>query len=389
MKKVTLALVLGFISALSFSQKTNDSIIQDSQIQQNSAQRAISSNVGNALTVGGYGEIVYYQPEGDNGKLDVQRMILMLGYKFNDKVQFFSEIEVEHAAEIFLEQAFVNYNVANNLNLRAGLMLVPMGIINEYHEPTTFNGVNRPSMDRAIVPTTWREIGVGLTGRVNSVSLTYQAYVFNGFKSTNADGTGLIGGSNGLRGGRQKGIESTVNKPNFSTKVDYYGILGLRMGLSGYVGRTQADDEIDYVPGADVGLSMVGLDARYVFNRFSARGQFIYASLTDTEAYNNLTGKDLGSALSGWYAEAAYNLLPEDKEQKLDLFARYEKFNTHADTDGTLVANDSYNRNELTMGLSYHIAPGVVLKGDYQFLDNATAGNDVKKQLNFGVGVWF
>src|SRR5680860_131649 len=389
MKKVTLALMLGFVSALSFSQTTNDSIIKDSQIQQNSAQRVISAKDGNAVTLGAYGEMVYNQPEGDNGKLDVHRLVLLLGYQFNDKVQFFSEIEFEHVKEVFVEQAFVNYNVANNLNLRAGLMLVPMGIINEYHEPTTFNGVERPGMDRSIIPTTWREIGVGLSGRINSVSLSYQAYVFNGFKSTNADGTGLIGGSNGLRGGRQKGIESTINKPNFSAKVDYYGILGLRMGLSGYVGRTQADDEIDHVDGADVGLSMVGLDARYVFNRFSARGQFIYASLTDTEAYNNLTGNDLGSALSGWYAEAAYNLLPKDKEQKLDIFARYEKYDTHTDTDGTLVANDSYNKDELTMGLSYHIAPGVVLKGDYQILDNAAAGNDVSNQLNFGVGVWF
>lgn len=389
MKKVTLTLMLGFVSVLAFSQTDKDSIIQDSQIGQNSAQRVISAKDGNAVTLGAYGEVVYNQPEGDNGKLDVHRMVLLLGYQFNDKVQFFTEIEVEHVEEIYIEQAFVNYNVANNLNLRAGLMLVPMGIINEYHEPTTFNGVSRPGMDGAIVPTTWREIGVGLSGRINSASLNYQAYVFNGFKSTNADGTGLIGGSSGLRGGRQKGIQSTVNKPNFSTKVDYYGILGLRLGLSGYIGRTQADDAIDHVEGADVGLSMLGLDARYVFNQFSARGQFIYASLTDTEAYNNLTGRDLGSALSGWYAEAAYNLLPQDKEQKLDIFARYGKYDTHADTDGSLVANDSYNRDELTMGLSYHIAPGVVVKGDYQFLDNAAPGNDLKKQLNFGIGVWF
>jgi len=389
MKKVTLSLMLGFVSALSFSQTTKDSINQDSLIQQNTEQHAISEKEENAVTFGAYGEIVYNQPEGDNGKLDVHRLVLLLGYEFSDKVQFFSEIEIEHVEEVYVEQAFINYNVANNLNLRAGLMLVPMGIINEYHEPTTFNGVERPGMDRSIIPTTWREIGVGLSGRVNSASLSYQAYVFNGFKSTNADGTGLIGGSNGLRGGRQKGIESTVNTPNFSAKVDYYGILGLRMGLSGYVGRTQADDEIDHLQGADVGLSMVGLDARYVFNRFSARGQFIYASLTDTKTYNDLTENDLGSALSGWYAEAAYNLLPEDKEQKLDLFARYENYDTHADTDGTLVANDSYNRDELTMGLSYHIAPGVVLKGDYQILDNAASGNDVNNQLNFGIGVWF
>jgi len=389
MKKVVLSVMLGVVGLTSFAQNVKDSITFDPQKQQNSAQRILSANNGNAVTIGAYGEVVYNQPEGDNGTLDVHRLVMLLGYRFSDKVQFFTEIEFEHVNEVYVEQAFVNYNVANNLNLRAGLMLVPMGIINEYHEPTTFNGVNRPSMDHDIVPSTWREIGVGLSGRINSASLSYQAYIFNGFKSTEEDGTGLIGGSSGLRGGRQKGIESTINKPNFSTKVEYYGVPGLRMGLSGYFGRTQAPDAIDEVPGADVGLSMVGLDARYVYGKFSARGQYIYASIEDSEAYNTLTGRDLGSALAGWYAEAAYNVLPRDNAQKLYAFARYEQYDTHADTDGTLVANKAYDRNDVTMGLSYHVAPGVVFKGDYQIFDNALDGNQSKNQLNFGVGVWF
>ncbi|NJW55099.1 porin, partial [Salinimicrobium oceani] len=136
--------------------------------------------------LGAYGEITYNQPEGDNGELDVQRLVMLLGYQFTDEVQFFTEIEFEHVEEVYVEQAFVNYNFARNINFRAGLMLVPMGIINEYHEPTTFNGVERPAIAGSIIPTTWREIGLGLTGRINSANLTYQAYVFNGFKSTDA-----------------------------------------------------------------------------------------------------------------------------------------------------------------------------------------------------------
>ena len=161
------------------------------------------------------------------------------------------------------------------------------------------------------------------------------------------------------------------------------------MGLAGYFGRTQAADEVDMLEGADVGMSMVGLDARYVYRRFTARGEFIYASLSDTEDYNALTGRDLGSALSGWYAEAAYNLLPMTNKQKLFAFARYEDYDTHADVEGSLVENPAYDRNDITMGLSYHIAPGVVFKGDYQIKDNAVEGADAKNQLNFGVGVWF
>jgi hypothetical protein len=389
MKKLILSVVLGASSLVSFAQTEKDSITFDPQQQQNSAQRILSANNGNAVTIGAYGEVVYNQPEDANGKLDVHRLVMLLGYQFTDKVQFFSEIEFEHVKEVYVEQAFVNYNVANNVNLRAGLMLVPMGIINEYHEPTTFNGVSRPSMDHDIVPTTWREIGVGVTGRLNNANLTYQAYLFNGFKSINGDGDGLIGGKSGLRGGRQKGAESTINTPNLSAKVEYYGILGLRMGLSGYFGRTQASNDFKDLDGADVGLSMVGLDARYRYNRFSARGQYIYASLTDTEAYNELTGRDLGSVLSGWYAEAAYNLLPSMNEQKLYAFARYEDYDTHAETAGNLSANPAYDRNEITFGLNYHVAPGVVFKGDYQIKDNASETANAMDQFNLGVGVWF
>jgi hypothetical protein len=287
---------------------------------------------------------------------------------------------------VFVEQAFLQYTLSDNINLRGGLMLVPMGILNEYHEPTTFNGVERPSIDGSIVPTTWREIGFGVSGKFDDASLRYQAYVFNGFASVN--GKNVLGGSNGLRNGRQKGIQSTINSPNFAAKLDYYGLPGLRLGLSGYFGRTQAEDDEDDVDGSDVGISMVGLDARYAYQRFTARGQFIHADLSDTEAYNALYSSDLGSALQGWYLEAAYNLLPLTKQQQLFAFARYEDYDTHASVEGGLLKNASYDPNEWTLGLSYKVAPGAVVKADYQIKDNATS-TERPNQLNFGIGVWF
>jgi len=391
--KNTLTIITILISLIAFSQTSQDSITFNPQKQLNAAQRLLSGNYGKAITVGAYGEVTYNQPEGQNGELDVQRLVLLFGYKFNDKTQFVTEVEFEHVEEVFIEQAFINYNVASNISLRGGLMLIPMGIINEFHEPTTFNGVERPAVDNLIVPTTWREIGVGVSGRFNEISLGYQAYIFNGFKSASSDGeggiNGILKGSNGLRSGRQKGIKSTVNSPTISAKLDYYGVPGLRLGLSGYFGKTQAEDDVDNIDGTTIGVSMIGLDARYAYQRFTARGQFIHADLSDTEAYNNLTGRDLGSALQGWYIEGAYNLLPQDKSQRLFAFARYEQYDTHSKTDGGLERNDAYNRNDLTTGLSYHIAPGVVLKGDYQFRDNAASGIDVANRLNFGIGVWF
>ena len=386
-----LAFLLLFVS-LVYTQTKTDSITLIPQSQLNAAQRLLSGNFGSAVTVGAYGEILYNQPEGDNGELDIQRLVLLFGYRFNEKTQFITEVEFEHVNEVFVEQAFVNYAVGANVSIRGGLMLVPMGIVNEYHEPTTFNGTERPAMDNVIVPTTWREIGIGVAGRFNDISLGYQAYVFNGFKSTQADGvggvSGFLKGSNGLRSGRQKAIQSTVDSPTLSAKFDYYGIPGLRLGLSGYFGKTQAEDNVEEIVGANIGINMIGLDARYAYQRFTARGQFVHAALSDTEAYNDLTGRDLGSALQGFYVEGAYNLLPKSKKQKLFAFTRYEQFNTHADTAGALVANDAYDRTDVTTGLTYHLAPGVVVKGDYQFRTNAS-DTDTKDRLNFGIGVWF
>ncbi len=386
-------LLLFLVVNFSYSQTVRDSTQLSPQNQENATQRLLSGNLGKAVTLGAYGELTYNQPEGANGELDVQRLVLLLGYKFDDRTQFVTEIEIEHVEEIFVEQAFINYAVGDNVSLRGGLMLIPMGIINEYHEPTTFNGTERPAVDNAIVPTTWRELGVGVTGRFPDASVGYQAYIFNGFKSTDIDGEGgvkgFLKGSNGLRGGRQKGIKSTVDSPTFSTKIEYYGFPGLRMGLSGYFGKTQAADDVEHLDGATIGISMVGFDVRYAFRKITARGQFIYASLSDTQAYNTLTGQDLGSALLGYYGEVAYNILPLSARQRLFAFARYEKYDTHAGTNGMLVRNDAYNRTDITTGLSYHIAQGVVIKGDYQFRDNNVANGNLANRLNFGIGVWF
>jgi|TARA_B110000093_G_scaffold161745_1_gene183260 hypothetical protein len=378
------AILLGSIIVTA---QTAPETYQTPQQQQNTADRLLSSTNKSPLTIGGYGEINYNQPEGDNGELDVQRLVILFGYKFNEKTQFITEIEFEHVKEVYVEQAFLQYSLNDNVNLRGGLMLVPMGIVNEFHEPTTFNGVERPSVDGSIIPTTWREIGIGVSGKSNEISLRYQAYLFNGFASVN--GSKVLGGKNGLRNGRQKGAKSTINKPNFSAKADYYGINGLRLGLAGYVGRTQAEDDVDMIDGADVGIAMVGFDARYKYKRFAARGQFINASLTDTEAYNTLNSADLGSKLQGWYLESSYNLLSQDKAQQLWAFARYEDYDTHASVDGGLTKNNAFDRNDLTFGLSYKLSQGTVVKADYQIKSNEVANSDSTGQLNFGIGVWF
>ena len=380
------------ISFVSYAQNVADSLeisINQNLLQINGYQRILQNleAIPNGMTLGGYAEVLYNQPESVNGEIDVQRLILLFGYKFDDRTQFVTELEFEHVKEVYIEQAFVNYSVNNSLNVRAGLMLVPMGIINEYHEPTTFNGVERPSMDNKLVPTTWREIGIGFSGRSDAMSMRYQAYIFNGFLSHNGT-AGLVKGSNGLRSGRQKGAESVFRTPNLSMKLDFYGINGLRLGLSGYFGRTQAANEVFDTSGSTVGLSMIGFDARYNLRKFTARCQYITSSIKDAFEYNQLTAKDLASGMSGYYIEGAYNFLPIRNRQRLFAFVRYENFDTHASVPSNTDRNAAYHRKEITTGLSYHLAPGAVFKMDYQSKSTGL-DDDAKGQINAGVGVWF
>ncbi|MDC0478835.1 hypothetical protein OAN35_01340 [Flavobacteriaceae bacterium] len=392
--KIKLPHLLAFymISLGSYAQNVADSLetsMNQNLLQINGYQRILQNleAIPNGMTLGGYAEVLYNQPESVNGEIDVQRLILLFGYKFDDRTQFVTELEFEHVKEVYIEQAFVNYSVNNSLNVRAGLMLVPMGIINEYHEPTTFNGVERPSMDNKLVPTTWREIGIGVSGRSDAMSMRYQAYIFNGFLSHNGT-AGLVQGSNGLRSGRQKGAESVFRTPNLSMKLDFYGINGLRLGLSGYFGRTQAANEVFDTSGSTVGLSMIGFDARYNLRKFTARCQYITSSIKDVFEYNQLTAKDLGSGMSGYYIEGAYNLLPIRNRQRLFAFVRYENFDTHASVPSNTDRNAAYHRKEITTGLSYHLAPGAVFKMDYQSKSTGL-DDDAKGQINAGVGVWF
>jgi hypothetical protein len=355
--------------------------------QYNSSERQLLSlqSMGSGLTIGGYGEITYNDPDSGVSEIDVQRLVMLFAYKFDDRVSFITEIEFEHVKEVYVEQAFLNYGVSDNFNLRGGLMLVPMGIVNEYHEPTTYNGVERPSLNNKLVPTTWREMGLGVYGRINSASIRYQAYVMNGFISYN--GEYKLKGTNGLRSGRQKGAESVGSNANFASRIDYYGLLGLKLGLSFYNGKTQTTDK--NIIGSQVGLSMFGFDARYVKNRFSARSEYISASLSDTDKYNLASGKDLGSKMSGYYIEGAFNLLPSSAKQKLDAFVRYEDFDTHAEVVGNLTKNDSFHRKETTFGFSYHLADGAVFKMDWQSKGTAVLDSESKGQFNMGIGVFF
>ncbi len=396
MIKKSLILLIVFASIVTVGQQN------DSAQYSNLAQTLLQKD--GKLTIGGYAQIDYNQPfESDKyslGNLDVHRMVLMVGYKFNDRTQFVTELEFEHVSEVYVEQAFLQYKINNFLNFRGGLMLVPMGIINEYHEPTTFNGVERPVIDGKISPTTWREIGFGFTGTIPSASFNYQLYILNGFNGYDADKGALLSGANGLRSGRQKGAESFMSAPNFTVRTEYYGMRSINFGLSGYFGNTQSylfdglskSDELakKQADSSVVTIAMLGFDARYSHKGFQWKGQFYYTNLQNAERYNTFTGKDLGSAILGYYVEAGYNVLRliSRTESELIPFVRYEQYNMHQKVGKNETAKDALNSHVITTGLGWKITQGAMLKADIQLI-KSKLDSDYSKTFNAGVAIMF
>jgi hypothetical protein len=371
----------------------------------NVAERLLHTE-GN-LKIGGYGSIDYHQPIGGEvrrvGEMDVHRFIMLLGYSFNNRTQFITEIEFEHVVEVYIEQAFLQHKINNFINFRAGLMLTPMGITNEYHEPNLFRGVDRPFIDNQISPTTWREIGAGFMGYILPASLKYQAYLMNGFISY--DNQPVLSGR-GLRSGRQKGAESVFSSPNFAGKIEFFGLRGLNIGTSVYLGNTQStlyngvdkNDETGMAraDSSVVGLKMLGLDLRYSTGGLQLKGQYYLTSLSNTEEYNLFTRRadgtpnDVGSAHNGYYMEAAYNLFRHLSSVKSELtpFIRYEKWNTQYKMMPGFTARPANDKQAIITGLEWEMARGALLKADMQFVKSA-ADTKYLKTFNAGVGVMF
>ena len=202
-------------------------------------------NVERGVSIGGYGEMLYqsFASETEDGsasaksdQLDFLRAIVYVGYKFNDRIHFNSEIEFEHAStgkggEVSVEFAYLDFSLRPELGIRGGMLLVPMGFINELHEPPIFYGARRPEVESAIIPTTWRENGAGIFGEAGPVE--YRAYAVAGL-----DASGFS--ASGIRGGRQKGARSLAEDFAFTGRVDLTSVPGLLAGISFLYRRVRA-----------------------------------------------------------------------------------------------------------------------------------------------------
>jgi hypothetical protein len=343
-------------------------------------------------TVGGYGELHYNEPDGRaRGQLDFHRFVLYLSHTFASDLTFYSEVELEHTrieageedgGEVALEQAFLDYRLSSGLGIRAGILLAPVGLINLYHEPPTFHGVERPNVDRVIIPSTWSEAGAGVYGML-SEGLQYQVYVMAGL-----DARGFSAAS-GLRGGRQLGYRSDPSNPSVTGRLDFSPALGLQLGGSFFFGGSSGGN--DSLGSATV--AMWSGDVRYAAGNLSLRAVGALATIGDVEKINAVFGNSVADRITGYYLEAAYNILPlmaPDPEQELFVFGRFEKYNTQSSTTG-FAALQQFNRSDIVLGVTYKPTSNTALKFDYTFLNNKrnTGSATNTQQLNIGIGYFF
>lgn len=344
-----------------------------------------------------YGEVHFNQPINKNvrefGVFDVHRLVTLFGYQFNKNTQFVSEIEFEHGDEVFVEQAFIKHKLVSNISLRAGMILVPMSIVNVNHEPTAFNGVERPLVDKHIIPSTWRSIGIGFSGLLPDQSIKYQAYLLEGMKSY--DDGALLSSSSPVRQSRQKGLTSVnTGLPSVAAELEYFGISGLKMSASYFGGQTESSlnngldlNNEQLVLQADssmVRLRMVTLQGEYNVENFTLRAQGTYGSILDTENYNLFTGSDVGSAFYGFYIEPAFHIMKDD-QKKWTFFSRFSMYDTEFSVAEDVANHDTQN-TVLTSGFGYYFTKGVVGKMDFQQIWN---DSNMTQTFNAGIGVWF
>jgi hypothetical protein len=346
-------------------------------------------------SIGGYGEVHYTNATGPNtpGVINVRRFVVYLAHSFSEHLSVRSELELEDAkleggqagGEVALEQLYLDYLLSPAFTLRAGLVLPPVGILNEVHEPPTFNGVERPSFDQAVLPTTWRELGIGAVGALPGASgLSYRLYLVNGLKAAGFDAV------SGIRGGRQEGKEASFANPSLTGRLEWVR-PGLRLGGSFWYGGSANQDPALGTGSFDNAVALISADARYDRGPLMFRGVLANISIADAEAINAAYGGQVGSRIAGGYVEAAYNvlsLLAPASAQRLNAFLRYEHFDTQAAVPAGVVKDESLARRITTMGLSYKPLYNVVFKGDYQ-LQRAKAGLGEGELLSLGVGYQF
>lgn len=357
------------------------------------------------LSIGGYGELRFaafrqHLQDGtaspQDALADTQRAVLYVGYKFNDWVVLNTEFEFEHGGisdknpkgEAVVEFAYLDFLVRPWLNVRAGQVLLPVGFLNELHEPPVYLGALRPRLEQSsgLIPSTWHELGAGLYGDLPA-GLSYRLFLVNGLNAErfNADGNGAIGG------GRQAAHLAIANKPAIAGRLDWHHLPGLLVGGSVYAG-----DSAQVRGWPSIWTVLLEAHAEYRAAGFQTRA--VYAHVTNSRAglaslatISSPAGQALGTGVEqqGAYVEAGYDVLARlpTLRQRLTPFARLEWMDTQWRVADGATANPANQRTIVTVGLDYKPMAQVAVKLDYDFVFNA-AGTG-RSQLNLALGYLF
>ena len=343
------------------------------------------------LPVSGYMDFHFNKVENEGSQLDFHRFVLLFGHSFTDRIQFWSELEIEHAfvsgegelGELELEQAFLDFRVKPWLNFRGGLLLAPVGILNERHEPPSFQGVERTFVDTFILPTTWFDSGAGIFGDLGN-GFVYKAYAMSPLDATQ------FGAAEGLRGGRQKGFKSVTQNIAYTGRLEYHGMPGLSLGSSFWTGNTGFN-----VPGLNPRVRVIEFDGRYSVSRFDLRGQFADVDISQTSQLNTFLQRSSGvnpniaRNMRGFYWETGYHLLPRHLPQNVVAFFRYENFDTQRKMATGFLPLKQFDRQAWVIGATYYPEPDVALKFDYSILRNESSIIKPHNSFNLGIGWWF
>ncbi|MBX7052067.1 MAG: hypothetical protein K1X54_08535 [Flavobacteriales bacterium] len=330
--------------------------------------------------ISGYGEALYTADlQTKVNTADLRRNILFVGHRFNDKIQFFSEMELEHAmvtseeansvgGELAMEQLFLKFNLNKNNYITTGLFIPRIGIINENHLPTTFNGNDRHQVEQQIIPSTWREIGIGLYSNVQKVpGLNLSIAVMNGLNSA-----GFESGS-GIRKGRSGGHRANSSNLAITGAALYY-IKNWRLQMSGYFGgsagitKREADSlQLSYGTfGTPVALAE--MNVQYLSQGFTFKALATGVSIPDASSIIRAYASNTPELMAGCFAEVGYNLfhLSEKwREKNLTVYGRYEWLDLNVKTPDNGIINDAFKKAYIVAGVNYAPVRGIALKLDY------------------------
>ncbi len=314
-------------------------------------------------TIGGYGEI-HYSSTDDKDSIDFHRFVLFFGHKFNEKTRFFSELEVEHSiagdgkpGEIEVEQAFIEYDFSKNITTKMGLFLLPVGIINETHEPPTFYGVERNPVEKNIIPATWWEGGAAVNYRP-APGWAIDGAITSGLNVPTSGGSAYK-----IRKGRQKVGKASAENFAYSGRVKYTGIPGLEIAAS----YQFQDDVTQGAEGVEANLFTTHLI--YQTGKFSLRA--LYAGWDLDGAGAEAVGRD---EQEGFYIEPSYRI-----NNQWGIFARYNEYDNEA---GSSVDT---NIEQTSFGINYWLNEDVVIKVDVDDFGGAASGDG----FNVGMGYQF